>query len=283
MAYCTCCKVTEAAAKLPDRIRKGFTIDRYIKGLRQLFEELVDKDVTDVNTTHAGDYCRRFGLTNRPQTTQDIIRHYPITHAWIRILCHFKNCVYWVNAKVRTMGRRQRIDNAGKQAIKAAKNKFRIGAQQGPMHLKLDCSDSTGAWGSTDTAGLAGRFFEAKNCQHFLDLVDGPVAEKAAFEKLHQNFAVILRIVSSKERLVEVDAFEQLCIETTLVLVEAFPWASFPRRTRPLCVPGPRTHWTLENTSFWPDDGTSLYDEVVEGLFMNTPNYANATVPMHKL
>jgi hypothetical protein len=44
-----------------------------------------------------------------------------------------------------------------------------------------------------------------------------------------KNFAVILRIVSSKERLVDVNAFEQLCIETTLVLVEAFPWASFPQ------------------------------------------------------
>jgi hypothetical protein len=85
------------------------------------------------------------------------------------------------------MGRGQRIGNSGKQAIKAAKDKFRIGAQQGPMHLKLDCPDSTGAGGSTDTAGLARRFFEAKNCQHFLDLVDGTVAEKAAFEKLHEK------------------------------------------------------------------------------------------------
>jgi hypothetical protein len=102
------------------------------------------------------------------------------------------------------------------------------------MHLKLDCPDSTGAGGSSDTAGLARRFFEAKNCQHFLDLGDGTVAEKAAFEKLHQNFAIILRIVSSKERLVDVDAFEQLCIETTLVLVEAFPWASFPQSVHPV-------------------------------------------------
>jgi hypothetical protein len=37
--------------------------------------------------------------------------------------------------------------------------------------------------------------------------VDGAVDEKVAFEKLHQNFAVILRIVSSMERLVVIDGF----------------------------------------------------------------------------
>jgi hypothetical protein len=180
---------------------------RILKELSKLFDQLVDEDDNDVIKTYTGDYFIRFGLTARPQTTLEIIKQYPIMHAWICVLCRFENLIYRVNAKARKMGRGKHIGSEAKQRLKDEKFKLSIGTQQGPMHLKLNFPDSTGAGGSSDTAGLARRLFEAENCQHFLDLVDSSVSKKAAF-------AIILRIVSSRDCLVDVDALIQLCIDT---------------------------------------------------------------------
>ena len=39
---------------------------------------------------------------------------------------------------------------------------------------------------------------------------------------------MILRVVSSKEHLIDVDAFESLCNETNIIIAEEFPFSSIP-------------------------------------------------------
>jgi hypothetical protein len=103
------------------------------------------------------------------------------------------------------------------------------------MHLKLDCPDSMGACGSSDTAGLAKRFFEAENCHFFCGSCGWHRCREARLREATSKFCHPPHdcqqqgAIALSERLVDVHAFEQLCIETYLVLVEAFPWASVPQ------------------------------------------------------
>jgi hypothetical protein len=60
-------------------------------------------------------------------------------------------------------------------------------------------------------------------------LINGTPEELEDFATLHKHIAVILRVYSSKEHLIDEDSYSQLCTETYLVLVESFPWATVPQ------------------------------------------------------
>ena len=53
--------------------------------------------------------------------------------------------------------------------------------------------------------------------------------EKMNLKKLHCNFSVILRVISSKSTEIDTEMFEEYCISTYLLLAESFPWASIPQ------------------------------------------------------
>jgi hypothetical protein len=76
---------------------------------------------------------------------------------------------------------------------------------------------------------MARRFFKEENVDKLLSLIIGTPEELEAFATLHKNIAVILRGYSSKEHLIDVDSYSQLCTETYLVLVESLPWATVPK------------------------------------------------------
>ena len=224
-AYCTQCKTLRKDGKDPKRIKQWFTIDRTIDEVWQLFDDLSNEaDEVDLSISSSD----RLGLTAKPLTRLDLCKYFPITHSYIRSLDYFERLVYRINAGVKVMGIGKKIGKAGQAALKKAKKDFTRGSQTGPLHLKLDCPDATGAGGNTDTAQMGRRFFEANNAEHFIALVHGTAKEKEAFRSLHQNFSVILRVVSSKDHKIDVDAFKTLCQETYLLLVESFPWASVP-------------------------------------------------------
>ena len=54
-------------------------------------------------------------------------------------------------------------------------------------------------------------------------------AEKDGLRKLHEQFSVILRVLSSKATTVDVDAYEELCLSAYQRIVATFPWASIPQ------------------------------------------------------
>jgi hypothetical protein len=99
-------------------------------------------------------------------------------------------------------------------------------ARNGPLKMRLDCPDPHGSGGSTDNAETARRFLKAENCQHFVDIVQGTAEERDALFTLHKNIAVILRVINSKFRQVDIDSLQELCLKTYLEIVVKFPWAS---------------------------------------------------------
>jgi hypothetical protein len=228
-AYCTFCKVSETEGKNIERIRAGFGCDRNIEELHSLFMSLTDNGNIEDIPTSLGDYSTRTGLTQQPQTHQDITKNIPVTHAYIRALSHFEKLVYHINADVRIMGRGQRIGGEAKEQLKVSKAKFQEEAARGPLHMRLDQPDSHGAGGSSDTGQTARQFFSQKKRADFIALLKGTEKEKEDLKKLHENYSVILRVMSSKEKEIDTESFEEFCLETYLHQVQSFPWASVPQ------------------------------------------------------
>jgi hypothetical protein len=230
-AYCTGCTVSEEEAKNPERIRELFRFNRSIQNIRQVFEELseTDSEGNQQIKKQQGDYSVRTGVTQAPLTKNlDLTKTIPITHAYLRSLSYFENLAYRINANVRKMGKGVRFSPEEKRQLEEAKNSFRKKARYGDLHMKLDQPDASGSGGNSDTAAAARQFFSAKKRLPVLNLFDGNAAEKEAIEKLLKMFSIILRVVSSKERQIDSDSFEQYCNETYSFLAESFPWASIP-------------------------------------------------------
>ena len=230
-AQCTMCTCSEKDCKNPDLIKEGFPMNRKITDLVQLFEELEkDPNKPDTLLSKPGDQPIRKGLKQKPQvSSDDLLTNFPVLHSYLRVLDYFENLVYRINAGVRIYGRGKSVGKENNKKIEEAKNKFRIKAATGPMHLKLDMPDSSGTGaGNTDTGNTAREFFHFKNRQNFVDLVEGTDAEKEAMATLHKNFSVILRLYSSKKILIDTDDLEKLCTDTNLLLVKTFPWATQP-------------------------------------------------------
>ena len=231
--HCTMCTVSEKNAKDPERIKEGFPIDRSILDLHQLYEEL-PKDPNNPNALLSipGESYEegRQGLKQKPQvSSDDMLRNFPVLHSYLRVLDYFENLTYRVNSGVQIWGKGKKIGAENRKKLKEAKDKFRVNAATGPMHLKLDMPDSSGTGaGNTDTGNTAREFFNFKNRQHFIDLFEGTETEKNAMATIHKNFSVILRLYSSKNTIIDVDDLEALCTETNLLLVTTFPWATQP-------------------------------------------------------
>ncbi len=137
-AYCTSCKVTEADAKKLEKIKEGFQCDRNINELHELFFTLTGETNTTNVLSRPNDYETRQGLTQKPQTRQDITKNIPITHAYIRALSFFEKLVYHINGNVRKMGKGVRYTEEEKQEMKEARDTFIQEAAKGPLHMRLD-------------------------------------------------------------------------------------------------------------------------------------------------
>ena len=230
-AYCTCCTVTEKDAKDVERIKQGFVIDRSINELNELYMILTDNNEEDMPVpTQKGDEPIRKGLNQRPLTSSlNLTDNIPITHAYMRFLGYFEQLSYRINAGVRVMGRGSRYTDGQKARLQDAKVRFRQEARDGPLHMRLDVPDSSGHGGTSDTGEMSRTFFSQKNRGHFIDLVHGTVAEKEGIKKLHEYVSILLRVLVSKSREVDIQGYEQQCLEAYQLIPRVFPWASIPQ------------------------------------------------------
>lgn len=91
--------------------------------------------------------------------------------------------------------------------------------------MRLDCPDPYGSGGNTDTANNARRFFSEEKRDDVLTLFPGASSDQLEnLKKLLKRFNVILRIVSSKSRIIDTDSFAEFCTETHVLLKTTFPW-----------------------------------------------------------
>ena len=228
-AYCTCCKISESDAKLPERVKQGFSMDRCIDELHELYSTLIEDSDSGEVKIQQGDYKTRTGLTCQPQTTQDVTKNIPITHAYLRSLSYFEVLIYRINANVKVMGKGKRLSVEDREKVKQAKEIFRKEAACGPLHMRLDQPDSSGHGGNSDTGQMSRTFFSSEKRDNVIDLIHGSEEEKQSARQLHKNFSIILRVISSKAKEIDVESFEEFCLTTYLLLIQSFPWASVPQ------------------------------------------------------
>ena len=67
--------------------------------------------------TRPNDYAIRQGLTQKPLTTQDIAKNFPVLHARLRSLCFFEQLAYRLNSNVPIMGRGKGSHNIRKKRL----------------------------------------------------------------------------------------------------------------------------------------------------------------------
>ena len=89
---------------------------------------------------------------------------------------------------------------------------------------RIDTADGTGHTGNSLTGNLAERFF-GDECRKLLDsLVNN--AQLEIVKKLHKNIYVILRIISSKARQIDMGKFGNLCTSTYIAILIHFTWVN---------------------------------------------------------
>jgi hypothetical protein len=84
-------------------------MDRCIDELHELYSSLTEDSDSGEVKVQQGDYKTRTGLTSQPQTTQDVTKNIPITHAYLRSLSYFEVLIYRINANVKIMGKGKRL------------------------------------------------------------------------------------------------------------------------------------------------------------------------------
>ena len=175
----------------------------------------------------------RAGLTHKPMLTGEHVsseHNIPPLHSRINSLRFWETTIYFFNARksfpneipIKKPGHRK--SPAQLDAFELAKKNVRNEAKYGELGLILDCPDPTGCGGNSDNGNTAKEFFSEKNREAVVKLFKtDDETLKNEIRILHQNFEVILRVINSRDE-VKVDLFAELCKETNVKLLEAFPW-----------------------------------------------------------
>ena len=111
--------------------------------------------------------------------------------------------------------------------------------QNKPLGMKLDQPDPNGSGGNTDTAKLGQSFFSEEKRMGVLNLfkAEDETTQIVILEIL-QGFSVILRVISSKQK-VDTGEFNESCLNLFKLIVETFPWASVPDSVHRVLAPIP--------------------------------------------
>ena len=90
------------------------------------------------------------------------------------------------------------------------------------LGLKLEQCAGPGGKGGTSTTGKQGRrVFSEEVVETISSLLPGKYKQNVLL--LHKQLSAVMRIISS-QRKVDVDLFEQLCMDISLNIVDNFPW-----------------------------------------------------------
>ena len=224
-ADCILCKSRQADWKDPMKIKEGFPICRTSESTRELYEKLIIEGDGEI-VRKAGDYGLREGITNEALTTSE--QHsICITHSYINILGWMLKVLYRCNCSYECWMEKSTVIG---EPIRRSKNRVKeIFKIEG---LVVDAVGGANAKTGTSNDGNTGRkFFEQRN----QSLVVSCVAEKykATIADLHEKLSVVLRVVSSCEK-VNVEKLDELCKEISLLIAAKLPWTEI--------------NWTLHGT-----------------------------------
>ena len=214
-AKCILCNTKAEDWTSIERVMDGFPITHSAEESLQIYYDLVDDDGNIPRTRD--DFHIRKGLTAKPITSSD--QHsVTITHAYINGTGWFLKFLYRCHIDYRSW-----IEHSDPRGEPIRRSKERVLKHLEENHgLILDRCAAGGEKTGTSTTGNQGRrFFSEEVIETIEDLV--PEKYKENLLLLHKQLSVILRVVSFSGQ-VDVDAFQQHCLDFSLNLIQNFPF-----------------------------------------------------------
>ena len=237
-AYCTSCTVSSTQAHDVEGIRNGFKINRTLREVEDLFNELcvLDVDGNEHISKNVADYNKRKGVCMKPITRYEMFSNITVLHSYLNSLSFFQRILYCINSGVLKMGSRFtkiKCTRTERELLAKAKKRIQEKAKHGPLSMKFDMPDASGHGGTSDTGNVARKFFSIERRNDVLDLIepkDEPnlAEDKRKYCDLLQRFSIILRIVSSKDSPIYHTIFDDYCRQTYAKVIEYFSWAVVP-------------------------------------------------------
>ena len=218
-AFCQMCTFTKENCHCKEHVLNGFPVDRNIQDMHRIFSMLTGDGAEPINK-RPDDYGTRAGITAEPITHRPLNAGISVIHAWLYCCTWFLHILYHLVANDKTWGFGNKALPRYQKLMKAKKkvqDTFKV-----LLGRLIDTADGTGHTGNSLTGNLAKRFF-ADNCRALLvKLVKEP--ELGHIKKLHMHFDVILRIISSKNRKIDMNKFGNLCTSTYIDILTHFDW-----------------------------------------------------------
>ena len=90
------------------------------------------------------------------------------------------------------------------------------------LGILIDSVDATGHSGNTLTAKVAKKFFGENGRKLLAKLIKKP--QLIVIETLHMNLETILRVISSKDRKIDLEKFQALCTSTYIDVLTHLKW-----------------------------------------------------------
>ena len=206
-AFCQMCKFSKTYCHSVENALNGFPIDRTIKDMHSIFSMLIYDGTVPV-IKRPDDYARRAGVTAEPITHRELNAGISVTHAWLCCCSWFLNLLYHLKANDKTWGFGTKGCNRYNKLMKA-KGKVQDTFAT-VLGRRIDAAD--GSTGNSLTGNLAKRFF-ADQCRGLLYKIVNK-SNLDVIKILHKNFDVILRVLSSRDRIIDKDKFGNLCTST---------------------------------------------------------------------
>lgn len=216
-AYCKLCITSDKAAHIVSNVVSGFSLNRRISDLEQIYDFLFDQNKAKI-LKKKGDYATRQGLTKKNLTSQEsVCTAARVLHLRLCDLNWFEHFVYCIIASV-LIWKGGVLSAAQHKALDMAKKKF-------IAHIKDRTGillDSPTAGGSTDTGNVAWRFFSPEVHDAIIEII--PEDWKDRVSVVHGNLSLILRVMSSTGK-VDEPRFQELCTETYVFILEECEFA----------------------------------------------------------
>ena len=219
-AFCQMCKSSKVYCHYIASVQTGFPVDRNISDMHSIFSMLTEEGTVPL-CKKPDDYGTRAGVTAEPITRRDLNAGLSVTHAWLRCCSWFLNLLYHLACNDNTWGFGNKADLRFKKLMKArekVQDTFAL-----VLGVRIDAADGTGHTGNTLKGNLAKRFFSSE-CRKLLDsLIKEP--QLSHIIKLHLNFEIILRLISSRDRRLDMLKFGDICMSTYIDILTYFKWA----------------------------------------------------------
>ena len=228
-SYCYLCFISKELASNPAIIRRGFDVEKNISDIIAKATELESQGKLNSKTKSA----IREGITHMPLESGSLNSNHiiPPLHAKLNILTNVLELIYINNAKHIFTDNWPLCDKLAKKRTKdqkkqmeKIKKEFQSNAIQKPLNLKLG-QHIIGSGGTSNTGGTADDFFSPEKREELLKIINtDSEQQKRKLGKFLCHVNVIIRVISTKAYIVNLEEFSEFCLEANAMMCELFPW-----------------------------------------------------------